>query len=187
VRFKNTGKQVIDEADFLGQPYEIVRSDAKLLTFRVFAGSARDSRDLVEKLEQVVAKPETLNVYPKTLNSGDWFTVQLVYDGGAWDQPPTVTGRIRGRTRESAIYPTGEELSGTTEPFIWTAGTFGAFFVLLGALIFVINYSPATHLVGLIIFGAGIVIVMAGVVLSFRSRRRLYARLQAGTQITKSD
>jgi hypothetical protein len=126
-------------------------------------------------------------MYPKTLNSGDWFTVQLVYDGGAWDQPPTVTGRIRGRTRESAIYPTGEELSGTTEPFIWTAGTFGAFFVLLGALIFVINYSPATHLVGLIIFGAGIVIVMAGVVLSFRSRRRLYARLQAGTQITESD
>ena len=99
VRFKNTGKQVIDEADFLGQPYEIARSNATLLDYNVVEQS---TRNLVDKLEQVDAKPETLNVYPKTLNRGDWFTVQLIYDGGASDHPPTVTGRIRDRTRESA-------------------------------------------------------------------------------------
>ena len=73
------------------------------------------------------------------------------------------------------------------KPFTWSAGTFGAFIVLLGALIFVVNYSPASHTGGLIFIGAGIVILMLGVVLSFRSRRQLYARLQAGTQITEPD
>lgn len=180
VRFKNTGKQVIRPSDIIDE-YEVSRGSAKLLDGRLIGGSESGLAQL-----QGDRATNKLAIKPNTLNAGDWFEVRLIYDGGA-DDKLTVSGRIDGQTRRTAIYPSREQLRATRELFTWTFGTFGAFFVLLGALIFVMNYRPESHPVGLIFIGAGIVIVMLGVVLSFRSRRRLYARLQAGTQITEPD
>jgi hypothetical protein len=111
VRFRNTGNQVIDEADFLGRPFRIPpRPNARLLDFNVLERPT----DLVAKLEQQVGDrgeydPGTLMVYPKTLNADESFTVQLVYDGGEPDWQPTVEGRIRDQTRDSIVYRVPEE------------------------------------------------------------------------------
>jgi hypothetical protein len=112
VRFKNTGKQVIDTADFLEKPYQIPpRLGAKLVDWDI----VERPTDLVEKLELIVSSenkyydPDTLLVYPNTLNSSDEFTVQLIYDGGYSSQPPTVKGRIRGETRETKTYQLPDE------------------------------------------------------------------------------
>jgi hypothetical protein len=114
VRFKNTGKQVIGIPDFLQKPYQILpRPGAKLVDFTVVERPS----DLVEKLELIVSSenkyydPDTLLVYPNTLNSDDEFTVQLIYDGGYSSQPPTVKGRIRGETRETTTYQLPDERS----------------------------------------------------------------------------
>ena len=100
VRFKNTGKQVIDAADFL-EPVVISRLKAKLLDFNVVDES---EKGLVEDISNVVDPPNpSVEVRPKTLNPGDWFTVQLFYDGGD-DEDVSVSGRIRGQTRKPEIY-----------------------------------------------------------------------------------
>lgn len=46
---------------------------------------------------------EHVTVMPGTLNSGDWFDVQVVYDGSP-ECNPVVTTRIKGQTRKMRPY-----------------------------------------------------------------------------------
>lgn len=120
VRFINTGKQVIETDDFL-EPCSIRRPTGKLLDFDVVEQS---EDNLVAKVEQIVARPdvpEQIDVYPKTLNPGDRFTVQLLYDGGA-DEKPTITGRVKGQTRGPTTYEVPDERGQTR---------FGIFLVII--------------------------------------------------------
>jgi len=128
VRFWNTGNQVIDESDFMGRPFRILpRAGAKLLDFTVLERPT----DLIERLSHQVGDrgeydPGTLLVYPKTLNAGESFTVQLVYDGGDSDKPPTVEGRVRDETRKPAIYQSPEERAARRDRWLGMLGSPGA-------------------------------------------------------------
>jgi hypothetical protein len=108
VRFKNAGKLVIEAEDFL-EPMVMARPNARILDFDVVEQS---EKNLFEKIEHVLARddsPEFVQLFPKTLNPGDWLTVQLLYDGGASEDPLTVTGRIKGETRKPAVYATSDD------------------------------------------------------------------------------
>jgi len=114
VRFKNTGNQPIDDTDFMQRPYEIVLPNVQLLDYAVIEESAPDLvNDIAEVIRSGKDARHTVSIAPNTLNAGDWFTVQLVYDFGPSADPPTVIGRIRGQTRPSQTYATDEELRAT--------------------------------------------------------------------------
>lgn len=105
VRFKNTGKQVIDATDFL-ESFAITRPSSKILDVNVFEES---EHDLVSISELALSDNESsVKFSMKTLNPGDWFTVQLVYDGGEGESI-TVSGRIKGQTRRPEIFSTRDE------------------------------------------------------------------------------
>ena len=116
IRFENTGNKTIDEEDFLGEPYIIRRPDATLLDFNVIEKSSEHL--LNHPLEHVLNSgtladqrgDEEIWIRPRTLNKGDWFTLQVVYDGGSPDSPPIIIGRVRDESRPTAIYTTKQEL-----------------------------------------------------------------------------
>jgi hypothetical protein len=118
IRFKNTGKQVIETDDFI-EPVIMRRPNSRILDFDVVEES---DNHLVDKIEIVMPEPDTpdpdtphpdtadpdtaehVRLVPRTLNSGDWFTVQLVYDGGGSSSDMVFTTRIRGQTRKIAAF-----------------------------------------------------------------------------------
>jgi hypothetical protein len=134
VRFKNTGKQVIESSDFLA-PLTISRQDAKVLDFN---GVDESEPGLIDAMEQTIdPQDNNVKVMSTTLNSGDWFTVQVIYDVGK-DENTTVTGRIKGQTRSPQQYQEREGLA----PFRIRL-LFGAQAVL--ALGFVVSVAIGAH------------------------------------------
>jgi hypothetical protein len=119
-------------------------------------------------------------VIARTLNPGDWFTVQFLYDGDS-SFPPQITGRIDGQTRSPAIYPTRAQLRETWQPMVF--GMFGFVFIAWGYGSF-LNHKPGF---GLGFACGGVLIVAAFALVAIRSRRQLYARLRAGTQVPDPD
>ena len=98
IRFKNTGKQIIETDDFL-EPVKMRRANSRILDYAVVEQS---ENHLVDKI-LVMPKPNEpghVELFPRTLNSGDWFTVQLVYDGGGSSSDMVFTTRIKGQTRQ---------------------------------------------------------------------------------------
>jgi hypothetical protein len=129
IRFKNTGKQVIETEDFL-ERFIILRPASKLLDFNVVEQS---DQNLVRHIGHIPERPgthETVGVTPNTLNPGDWFTVQLLYDGDP-SSDPQITGRIKGQTRKPQVYLTRQERPRDTNMLPWSGGL-----VLLVLLIF---------------------------------------------------
>ena len=112
IRFKNTGKQVIETDDFL-EPVIMRRPNARILDFDVVDQSENHLVDK-DKSELVIAqpdRPEHVRLFPRTLNSGDWFTVQLVYDGGGSSSDMVFTTRIKGQTRKIAAFTAESEVA----------------------------------------------------------------------------
>jgi hypothetical protein len=105
IRFKNTGKQVIETDDFL-EPVIMRRPNARILDFDVVEESDNHlvDKDTIELVTAEPDRPEHVQLFPRTLNSGDWFTVQLVYDGGGSSSDMVFTTRIKGQTRKIAAY-----------------------------------------------------------------------------------
>lgn len=102
VRFKNTGKQVIEADDFLA-PMAILRRSAKVLDFNDVEQSEAQLIDSMESAPDAPDDNKPVLVKPNTLNAGDWFTVQVIYDCSA-REIVTVTGRIKGQTRLPRTY-----------------------------------------------------------------------------------
>jgi len=115
---------------------------------------------------------------------GDWFTVQVVYDGGA-DEKVTVLGRFKDHTRPTAIYPSRYELYSANE-YRNACSIFGGL-ILLCAFGAYFTIEPPSLVTPLGIAGAGVVLMLFGYVVSLRKRRQLNARLQAGTQVIEPD
>lgn len=179
--FKNTGNKAIDEDDFLGEPYTITRPDASMLDFNVIAKSHEHLLNPLEHVLNTGTKAmkrgdEEVWIRPRTLNKNDWFTLQIVYDGGSAKTPPIVSGRVRDESRPTAIYPTKAELQEARE---WlTIGT------MLAASLGVLAYwsftsePPGSSHTGAVVMATCAVGVLALALNSWRLRRkRLLKRL----------
>lgn len=127
IRFKNTGKQVIEDGDFLSS-FGIMRGNAKVLDANVVGESEEGLFEYVSV--PIDPKNEPVKINPNTLNRGDWFTVQVIYESGD-DENITVTGRIKGQTRPPQEYQDREGLTSNAR----TKMIFGAQFLLVGAVL----------------------------------------------------
>jgi hypothetical protein len=168
VRFKNTGNQVIEAADFQ-EPFGITRPCSKILDVNVFEQS---EHDLATVSELALSDNESSVKFDvKTLNSGDWFTVQLVYDGGEGESI-TVSGRIKGQTRRPEIFSAVNEFGSVTAAR-WS--------IIAGAALLVLGVAAAIQtatlfgVTGLIMAGTGGYLVVLGT--SQTSSRLLYTTL----------
>lgn len=178
IMFRNTGKQVIDPDDFL-EPLVIRRGTAKLLDHNVI-----DHKNLAD-LRQTLGS-QFLAVDARTLNSGDHFTVQVLYDGGE-DEPVTVSCRIRNQTRDSDTMLLPQEKA-TLRTGIVVSLVFAAICLALGGGIFISLHGVARYVLGLgalALFGAlGLGLLVAALAL----RRRMYRNLREGKPpITRPD
>lgn len=147
VRFKNTGKQVIEPDDFL-EPMAIFREGAKVLDFNDVDQS---EAKLVDHMEYVVDPPSHIRpvgVTPRTLNPGDWFTIQVIYDVEQGAEV-VVKGRIRGQTRAPRAYEDREPLGAASKVFTYVLVS-----TLLGsyAALFYVSRNPtaSNHYLGTI-------------------------------------
>ncbi|WP_133054116.1 hypothetical protein [Mycobacteroides saopaulense] len=118
IRFENTGKQVIESTDFL-DAVRILRPSAKILDFNIVKES---ERNLVKGISQVfpidggTVQHEVIEIEPGTMNPGDWFEAQILYDGDSgW--VPKVSVRILGQTRKMGVYLTKQDRSYLRSPF----------------------------------------------------------------------
>jgi hypothetical protein len=163
VKFKNTGKQVIEPEDFLA-PVTILRPNAKVLDFNVVDES---EKDLIDHISQIVDPPNEENpveVVPKTLNHGDWFTVQLIYDVRKHENV-TAAGRIRGQTRQSQVYQEREPITRAGKKMI--AGL-ALCALLTFALLIGINYTAlGSQYIGLISSLAAVAGLFSGVIFGY--------------------
>ncbi len=170
VRFVNTGKQVIKAADFLN-PYFIRLEGSQLLNTAITEMSAEDLADFAAD-----GQKGWVQLTIKTLNPGDSFTVQMIVDNE--DSPSiSISGRIEGETRKTAIYPTKSELTLTREWFNIGLLVGLAFMVLSGLTFFGIGNKPHHHLAGAIGVSSGVVIIIISAASWHRSRQRLLAGL----------
>ncbi len=137
IRFENTGKQVIQSTDFL-EVVRIYRESANILDFNIVKES---ERNLVKGISQVSPlddgeeKREVIEIEPGTMNPGDWFEAQILYDGeSVW--VPKVSARILGQTRKTSVYLTRQDKSYLRSPFaalvissvVGMVGTFALWF-----------------------------------------------------------
>lgn len=96
IRIENTGKQVIEPDDFL-TCIQICRDDCSILEWGVVEESADGvSGDIGMTL--FPGECERIDSTPGTMNPGDWFIIQIVFDGDK-DKPLCVTSRMRGEKR----------------------------------------------------------------------------------------
>jgi hypothetical protein len=138
VRFKNTGKQVIDADDFLG-PMTILRRSAKVLDFNDVGQSEANLVDFMETSLDAPGENKPVVVTPNTLNPGDWFTVQVIYDSRKRESV-TVTGRIKGQTRPPQEYQDREGLTSSAR----SKFLIGAQSLLVVAII-LLSITPGGH------------------------------------------
>ncbi|OCB37264.1 hypothetical protein A5676_18335 [Mycobacterium malmoense] len=132
VRFKNTGKQVIEADDFLGR-ISIQRSNAKVLTFNLVGESARNLIDYADLTFESSDEENPVQLKPLTLNSGDWFTVQMIYDSESTvAETISVTGRIKGQTRPPRLYQDREPMSSVNKTLLSTSGILSLILLILG-------------------------------------------------------
>jgi hypothetical protein len=153
IRFKNTGNQIIEKDDFL-EPVKMIRPNARILDYDVVEQS---ENHLYEKIELVTPEPDRpeqhVELFPRTLNSGDWFTVQLVYDGGGSSSDMVFTTRIKGETRKIAAL-TPESDVARRRLRVWTAiaglglGTIGICVSIVILNTILLNVAFACFLVG---------------------------------------
>jgi hypothetical protein len=146
IRFKNTGNQVIKTDDFL-EPVIMRRPNARILDFDVVE---EKENHLFEKIEPVPDAPEDVQVFPRTLNSGDWFTVQLVYDGGGSSSDMVFTTRIEGETRKMAAFTARREVARQRRRVWMAIAGFGLGTILICASIVIHFNTPYYRIILLI-------------------------------------
>jgi hypothetical protein len=176
IRFKNTGKRAIEATDF-EEPYRIERGSAGILDFAVIESSTQ-ATELATIVELGAGTPEYIAIQPKTLNSGDWFTVQIIFD--AVEETVSVIGRVTDESRPTALYPSRTELAAANE-YRGAGYVFGAFPVFL-AIPMYLTVEPRNLFAALGMAAFGVLIMVGGQLISFRKRRQLFAKLRAGTQ-----
>ncbi len=107
IRFRNTGKQVIERDDFL-RPIEICRGNTEVVDWNVVNQTEPNLADDIGLVAPVAGDKEFdehISIKPNTLNPGDTFDVQITYDGTLECQPE-ITVRIKGQTRKmEALVP----------------------------------------------------------------------------------
>jgi hypothetical protein len=96
IRIENTGKQVIEPDDFLSC-IQICRENCSIVEWGIVEESADGASGDIG-LTVFPGENERIDDTPGTLNPGDWFTVQIVFDGDM-NEPLCVTGRMRGEKR----------------------------------------------------------------------------------------
>jgi hypothetical protein len=173
VKFKNTGKQVIDESDFR-EPYVITREAANLLDYSVIEESAPNLVTKLERVDKTDDEPQKLLVYPGMLNRGDEFTLKLFYDGGV-DDWPIINGRFRDHSRESAVIPSRDELVAATEG---QRTLFPVGLVLAPTGILMLFVAPNERTLAVIFMVIGAISIAGGFTFSFFNKRELYRRTQ---------
>lgn len=112
IRFENTGKQVIQPSDFL-DAVTILRPSAKIIDFNIVEESEKNlvrSISQVMPIEKGVQSHEVIEIEPGTMNPGDWFEAQILYDGES-DWAPKVSTRVQGQTRKTGVYLTKQDRS----------------------------------------------------------------------------
>lgn len=77
VRFMNTGKKVIEPDDYLNELI-VMRESAKVLDFNI---TDESEPNLTEHISHTYDGTANVVIEPRTLNPGDWFTAQILYDG----------------------------------------------------------------------------------------------------------
>jgi hypothetical protein len=141
IQFKNTGNQVIEKDDFLdgddGDGVIMRRPNARILDFDVVEES---ENHLVELEMPQPDTPEQVKLFPRTLNSGDWFTVQLVYDGGGSSSDMVCTTRIKGQTRKIAAFTAASDVARRRKRVWMAIAGFGLGAILICASI-VIHFN----------------------------------------------
>ncbi|SIL69970.1 Uncharacterised protein [Mycobacteroides abscessus subsp. abscessus] len=96
IRIENTGKQVIEPEDFL-TCIQICRENCTILEWGIVDQSADGvSGDI--GMTWFPGECERIDSTPGTMNPGDWFILQIVFDGDK-DEPLCVTSRMRGEKR----------------------------------------------------------------------------------------
>jgi hypothetical protein len=96
IRIENTGKQVIEPEDFL-TCIQICRENCTILEWGIVDQSADGvSGDI--GMTWFPGECERIDSTPGTMNPGDWFIVQIVFDGDR-HEPLCVTSRMRGEKR----------------------------------------------------------------------------------------
>jgi hypothetical protein len=156
IRFKNTGKQIIETDDFL-EAVKIRRPNARILDFDVVEQSENHLVD-EDKSELVMAqpdRPEYVRLFPRTLNSGDWFTVQLVYDGRGSSSDMVFTTRIKGQTRKIAAFTAASDVARRRRRVWMAIAGFGLSAVLICASI-VIQFNTVLLNVASVCFFVGV-------------------------------
>jgi hypothetical protein len=167
IRFKNTGKQIIETDDFL-EPVRMImrRPNARILDYDVVE---QKENHLYEKIELVTPepdRPEHVQLFPRTLNSGDWFTVQLVYDGRGSSSDMAFTTRIKGETRKIATYTAQSDVA-IRRRRVWMAiagfGIYAGIYAILICVYFVTHSNTVLLSVASVFFVvAFFALVLAG-------------------------
>jgi hypothetical protein len=182
IRFRNTGNVEVDASDF-EEDYRIERGNADFLDYTIIESSSRVGA-LAAISEIGIGTPQYIKIKPKTLGRGDWFTVQIVFDGGEGESI-SVVGRVKNETRPSAIYPSRAQLS-----YVNNAGkasyVFAAFPLVCAPLAY-FTIEPRDWSTPAIFAVVTLLIITIGHVTSWRSRRNLYARLREGTTAPDPD
>ena len=176
IRFKNTGRRAIEATDF-EEPYRIERGKAEFLDYNVIQSST-PATELATIVELGAGTPEYIAVQPKTLNRGDWFTVQIIFDGV--NEKVSVIGRVKDESRPTAIYPLRHELSSANE--YRNVLTFLGLFGVVGAVPIYFGSEPRSLSAVLVLAAFGALIILGGHLTSFKKRRELFEKLRAGTQ-----
>lgn len=128
VRFMNTGKKVIESEDYLNELI-VVRESATVLDFNI---TDQSEPNLVERISHAYNGTANVIVEPRTLNAGDWFTAQILYDGDI-TQKVACTTRIKEQTRRMRAYVIPSAMP--KREFIFITG---AMFVLVPTAIWMI-------------------------------------------------
>jgi hypothetical protein len=184
VRFKNTGKQVIQADDFLAQ-IAIQRRNAKVLDVNVVEESAKN---LVEYAELTIDPADDeipVHVKPLTLNRGDWFTIQVIYDSSVTaDERVSVTCRINGEDRRPQVYQDREPIPTIVKTLLSVTAIFALILIAAGAYLAHIGnpshppspgnsiYAGGLAAVGSTLFGG----VLGAVFASFRKPPKFLAK-----------
>jgi hypothetical protein len=145
VRFKNTGNQVIQADDFLAE-IAIARKNAKVLDVNVVEESAKDIVEYASLTIDPVDGDIPVHIKPSTLNRGDWFTIQVIYDSSAAaDEKVAVACRINGEDRPPQVYQDREPMPSRTKKFL-SLLAFASLICLTGSVL--LDHTGITSLTG---------------------------------------
>ncbi|ORA61084.1 hypothetical protein BST23_22345 [Mycolicibacterium elephantis] len=166
IRFKNTGKQVIEPDDYL-DPIQICRREAAIRDWSIADESERNLADDIGLVMPVVGDnefDEHVAIKPNTLNPGDWFDVQIIYDGSLQCRPE-VTTRIKSQTRKMQEYQPKSLIDARRRTFALVAGAMlGLIGGFLSSMAIANDHSTALSVTSMMaLLGTAVAMMIGGI------------------------